>query len=175
MDGAKSTIGCLSMAGAGRGCHHPIRFLVSHRILVRSPLSSAFDYVSDLSRHPEWSSGQLTVQEVTPGPVVVGKEYISHGKVAVQKDRMNTVRVTEYQAPDRFGFVARDPDFGDVFHLFRFEEQNGAVLISRTMTLSLNPIVAFLFALFIYPLVGRPSMEKSLRALKFQLEGSRGN
>jgi uncharacterized protein YndB with AHSA1/START domain len=142
----------------------------SHQILVDAPLPSAFEYVADLSRHPEWSDGQLRIEELTPGPIAVGKEYVSHGEVAVQKDRRNTVRITEYRPPHTFGFVANDPDFGDTSHVFKFTEQSGAVLITRTMTLSLNPVMALLFRFFIYPLIGRPAMNKSLALLKAKLE-----
>jgi uncharacterized protein YndB with AHSA1/START domain len=147
----------------------------SHRIVVHAPLQVAFDYVSDLTRHPEWSGGELKVEAVTPGPVAVGKEYFSRGEVAIQKARPNTVRISEYEPPDKFGFIANDPDFGDVSHVFTFTEQNGGVLVTRTMTLSLKPIVAFLFRFFIYPWIGSPSMGKSLAALKARLEGNQRN
>ena len=142
----------------------------THKVLVNTSLQRAFEYVSDLTRHPEWSDGELKIQEVTPGPVVVGKEYHSRGEVAIQKHRPNTVRISEYGPPRTFGFVAIDPDAGDVSHVFTFKEQDGGVLVERTMTLSLNPIVAFLFRFFIYPLVGRPSMDKALANLKEKLE-----
>jgi uncharacterized protein YndB with AHSA1/START domain len=142
----------------------------SHQILLHAPLQSVFDYVSDLTRHPEWSSGQLRIEAVAPGPVAVGKEYVSRGEVAVQKDRPNTVRVAEYEPPHRFGFVANDPDFGEVAHVFAFTEPGAGVLVIRSMTVSLNPIMAFLFRFFIYPLIGRPSMDKSLALLKAKLE-----
>ena len=146
----------------------------SHSILVHVPLQSAFDYVSDLTRHPEWNRG-LRIEEVTPGPIAVGKEYVSRGEVAVQKNRPNTVRVSQYEPPKKFGFVAHDPDFGNVSHVFTFAEQNGAILITRIMTVNLNPFVALGFRFLIYPLVGRPSMNKSMAALKEKLEGaSRG-
>jgi uncharacterized protein YndB with AHSA1/START domain len=141
----------------------------SVEVLVRAPLQSTFDYVSDLSRHPEWSGG-LKIEAVTPGPIAIGKEYVSRGEVAVQKDRPNTVRVWHYEPPHKFGFVAKDPDFGKVSHEFTFTAQNGDVLIKRAMTVSLNPIVAFMFRFFIYPLIGKPSMEKSFAALKIKLE-----
>jgi hypothetical protein len=147
----------------------------SHRILVHATLLSTFEYVSDITRHPEWSGGELKIEAVTPGPVAVGKEYFSRGEVAIQKDRPNTVRISEYEPPHRFGFIANDPDFGDVSHIFTFAEQNGEALIIRTMTLSLNPMVAFLFRFFIYPWIGRPSMDKSLAALKTRLEGVQRN
>jgi uncharacterized protein YndB with AHSA1/START domain len=139
------------------------------QVLVHAPLQSTFDYVSDLSRHPEWNGG-LKIEAVTPGPIAIGKEYVSHGEVAVQKDRPNTVRVSQYVPPHKFGFIAKDPDFGKVSHEFTFTAQNGDVLIKRSMTVSLNPILAFLFRFFIYPLIGNPSMTKSMAALKMKLE-----
>ncbi len=143
----------------------------SHQILVHAPLQSVFDYVSDLTRHPEWSDGQLQIEALTPGPVAVGKEYISRGEVAVQKDRPNTVVITQYEPPHTFGFAANDPDFGKVPHVFTFTEQDEGVLIQRTMTVSLNPVMAFLFRFFIYPWIGSRAMDRSLALLKAKLEG----
>ena len=142
----------------------------THHILVHAPLQQAFDYVSDLTRHPEWSGGELKIEALTPGPIAVGKEYRSRGEVAVQKDRPNTVRVSVYEPPHKFGFIANDPDFGDVSHVFTFTQQSGGVLIERAMTVSLNPIIALGFRFLIYPFVGRPSMNKSLAKLKEKLE-----
>jgi len=142
----------------------------SHQVLVHAPLQTVFDYVSDLTRHPEWSGGELRIEAVTPGPIAVGTEYQSHGEVAGQKNRPNTVQVTAYESPHRFAFVSKDPDFGKVPHEFTFTEQNGGVLIKRTMTVSLNPIVALAFRFFIYPLIGSPAMEKSFARLKARLE-----
>jgi uncharacterized protein YndB with AHSA1/START domain len=142
----------------------------SHQVFVRAPLQSVFDYVSDLTRHPEWSGGELKIEAVTPGPIAVGKQYFSRGEVAVQKDRPNTVRISEYEPPHKFRFVSNDPDFGDVSHIFTFTGQGPGVLLERTMTVNLNPIVAFLFRFFIYPFIGRPSMNKSLAMLKEKLE-----
>jgi len=142
----------------------------SHQVLAHASLQESFDYVSDLTRHPEWSGGELKIEALTPGPIAVGKEYASRGEVAVQKNRPNTVQITEYEPPHTFGFAASDPDFGIVSHIFTFAEQPGGVLIQRAMTVNLHPLVAFGFRFFIYPLVGRPSMNKSMAALKLKLE-----
>lgn len=142
----------------------------THEVLVRAPLQESFDYISDLARHPEWSSGRLLIEPVTPGPIAVGKEYVSHGEVAIQKNRPNTVRVSEYQPPHRFGFVANDPDFGEVSHVFTLTVQDMGTLIKRTMTLHLHPIVAIGFRFLVYPWIGRPAMDKSLALLKTKLE-----
>jgi uncharacterized protein YndB with AHSA1/START domain len=140
------------------------------QVLVRAPLQTAFDYVSDLTKHPEWSGGELKIEAVSADPIAIGKEYLSKGEVAIQKDRPNQLQVTEYEPPHKFGFVAIDPDFGKVFHVFTFSEQSGGILVKRTTTLSLNPFVAFMFRLVIYPLIGNPAMQKSFQKLKAKLE-----
>ncbi len=142
----------------------------SVQILVHTNLQKAFDYVSDLSKHPEWSGGELKIEAISITPIGVGKEYISKGEVAIQKDRPNTLRVTEYESPHTFGFVANDPDFGDVFHIFTFVKKENEVLITRTMKLNVNPLIAFGFTLFVYPLIGNPSMKKAFKNLKAKLE-----
>ena len=142
----------------------------SHEILVHAPLQKAFDYVSDLTRHPEWSGGELKIEALTPGPIGVGKQYQSRGEVAIQKDRPNTVQITEFESPHKFAFAAHDSDFGTVIHEFTFTQQNAGVLIRRMMTVNLNPFVALAFRFFIYPLIGRPSMNKSMAGLKARLE-----
>jgi uncharacterized protein YndB with AHSA1/START domain len=146
----------------------------THQTLIHAPLQKSFDYVSDLTRHPEWSGGELKIEAVTPGPITVGKEYRSRGEVAVQKDRPNTVQVTEYEPPHKFAFAANDPDFGKVTHEFTFAEQNEGVLVSRIMTVTLKPLVALAFRFFIYPFIGKPSMNKSMAKLKAKLEENPG-
>ena len=144
----------------------------SHQILVYAPLQKVFDYVADLTCHPEWSSGELKIEASSPGPIAVGKEYRSRGEVAIQKDRPNTVQVSEYEPPHKFGFIANDPDFGKVSHIFTFKEQSGEVLVTRTMTVNLNPLVALGFRFIVYPLIGSPSMNKAMAKLKAKLEDS---
>jgi uncharacterized protein YndB with AHSA1/START domain len=144
--------------------------LLNHRILVQAPLQRAFEYVSDLTRHPEWSEGDLKIEEISPGPIATGKEYASRGEFGIQKERRNTVRITLYEPPHRFGFAANDPNAGEVIHVFTFKKQEQGVLIEREMTLALNPLVALVFRFLIYPFVGRPAMDKSLALLKEKLE-----
>jgi uncharacterized protein YndB with AHSA1/START domain len=102
----------------------------------------------------------------------VGSQYRSRGKVLNQKDRPNEIRVTQYEPPTRFAFVAQDPDFKEVTHEFTFHAQNGGTLMERTVIAELPPLVAFAFRTIIFPLVGKPGMDKALAALKVKLEQS---
>jgi len=141
----------------------------TNQVHVHAALESTFEYVSDLSRHPEWNGG-LKMEAIEPSSIAVGKEYASYGVVAAQKDRPNTVRVSHYEPPYKFGFVSKDPDFGEVSHVFTFSAQDEDVFITRAMTVEMNPVMAFIFQLFIYPLIGGPSMNRSMAALKVKLE-----
>lgn len=143
----------------------------SAQILVKTSPQAAFEYVSDLTKHPEWSGGELKIAAVTSDPIGLGKEYSSKGQVGrLQKDRPNKVTVTEYEPPNKFCFVSMDRDFGRVFHVFIFAEQDGGTRVTRSMTFSFKPLMAFLFQFFIFPLIGKPDTERSLAALKSRLE-----
>ncbi len=144
----------------------------SIQTLINTNLQTAFDYVSDLTKHPEWSGGELKIEAVSSEPIQVGKEYVSKGEVAIQKDRPNKLKITEFESPRKFGFAANDPDFGDVFHTFTFLEKNNNVVVTRAMRLNVNPFIAFGFTFFVYPLVGNPSMKRAFRNLKAKLEDS---
>lgn len=142
----------------------------SVQVFVHAPVQKAFDYVADLTQHPQWSGGELKIEPLSAGPVAVGKQYSSKGQVATQKDRPNQLKVVEYDPPRVFGFVAHDPDFGDVSHIFTFLEQNGGTLITRTMTLNLQPFIAIAFRFVVYPLIGGPANQKAFDKLKANLE-----
>jgi hypothetical protein len=103
----------------------------SLELLVNTTLASTFEYVSDLARHPEWNAG-LKIEALTPDPIRVGKEYASHGKVAVQENRPNIVRVS-VRAPHRLHLLRRS-NFGDVVHEFNFTKRTDGVLIVLSMT-----------------------------------------
>ncbi len=140
--------------------------------IINAPIQSIFDSISDLTRHPQWSGGNLNIEAVTPGPIAAGKEYLSRGDVGrVQKARGNKVRVTEYAPPHQFAFVSSDPDFGEVTHLFTLAQEGSSVRLRRQMTLTLNPLIAFGFTFLTYPLLGKPSLQRDFARLKARLEG----
>jgi uncharacterized protein YndB with AHSA1/START domain len=139
-------------------------------VSIKADPATVFKYVSDLTKHPEWSGGQLTIEPLAAGPVAVGSRYHSKGEVATQKDRPNELRVTELVPPDRFTFVASDPDFGDVTHVFTFKPQAGGTLMERTVIMNLPALRRLVFRMVVWPLVGRPMMNKAFAALKTKLE-----
>jgi uncharacterized protein YndB with AHSA1/START domain len=139
------------------------------QVLISAQPDAVFAYVSDLTRHGEWNSG-LRIEAVTSGPAAMGSQYRSFGEVAGQKNRPNELRVTRYEPPARFAFVAKDPDFKEVTHEFTFRSQNGGTLLERVVTVELSPLFAIAFRAVISPLIGKPAMDKALASLKAKLE-----
>jgi len=141
-----------------------------YRVVINAAPEKVFAYVSDLTRHPEWSGGKLRIESLTPGPVAVGSQYKSYGGVAGQQNRPNELLVTCYESPTRFTFTAQDRDFGEVVNDFKFTPQEGGTLMERTLSMKMNPVMAFAFRLFIRPLIGQPMMDKAFVRLREKLE-----
>lgn len=139
------------------------------QVLIKAQPEVVFAYVADLTKHSEWNSG-LLIEAVTSGPVRVGGQYRSRGVVLNQKNRPNELRVTRYEPITHFAFAAQDPDFKEVLHEFTFSPQDGGTRVERSITTHLPALVAIAFRILIFPLVGRPSAEKSHLALKAKLE-----
>ena len=140
----------------------------TYRISTSAKPEAAFAYISDLTRHPEWTD-HLRVDAKTPGVVSVGSEYHSVGKT-LYEDRHNDIWVTAYQAPRTFSFVARDPDFKDITHEFKISPQADGSLVERTITVTMSPMMAFLWNLVLFPLINKRENNRSMGALKAQLE-----
>ncbi len=70
----------------------------------------AYEYVTDLSHHPDWAMDQMTIEPVGAGPVSVGSKFKHAGTepfLGGRLHRMN-VTVTELEPPFRFGFDTED-------------------------------------------------------------------
>ncbi len=142
----------------------------SYHIFIQAKPEAVYSYVSDLTRHPEWSGGRLRIEAGPAGPAKVGSTYQSYGDLPNQKERRNELRVTLVQPPSLFTFIAKDPDFGEVEHTFMFTSENDGTLVERTVSTILDPMKTFMFKIFIHPLIGKPMMDKAMKNLKQKFE-----
>jgi uncharacterized protein YndB with AHSA1/START domain len=131
-------------------------------VSINARPEDVFAYVSDLTRHGEWNEG-LRIEAVTSGSPGVGSQYRSWGKPG---HFLNEIKITAYQPPTRFAFVASQAGFSDFQHEFVVRPQNGGTVMERIVT-GKRPLLA---RLILWPLFGRPAMTKSLAALKAKLE-----
>lgn len=142
----------------------------SYVVDIYAPLEQVFSYVSDLTKHSEWSGGRLKVEALTPGPVAVGSKYRSVGDLPNQKGRVNELRVVQLRPPDRFVFVAQDPTFGEVSHEFSFTPGDKGTRVERAVVTNMSPLMAFVSRFMIEPLVAKPMMDRAMANLKKEME-----
>lgn len=133
----------------------------------RSP-AEVFAYLSDVSKHAEWSPKPYRV-EGTSGPVKVGDTFASVGTIPGDKNHRNQVTVTECSAPTRLVLDAEEK--GQHFiNTFDLQPQGDSTLVTRTMD---APKPSFPLSV-VFPLilaaVIRPDVHKGLNNLKAILE-----
>ena len=128
-----------------------------------------FVAVSDLTRHSQFAANEdLTVEAVSEGPTAVGSEYRS--KVRFMGSNVEAeLRLTEFQSPSRFCFVATDSS-GVHTHEIDIRPDNGGSHVERT-TISVMPLVVFIgFKVWGWKFVGKPGMMRWYEKLKADVE-----
>ena len=138
-----------------------------YRININSKPEEVFAYISDLSKHAEWNEG-LTIEKVSEGDIAVGTEYRSTGK-QMGKSVANTVKVTKIESPRKFSFTGTDGKL-EFLQEISLSAHNGGTRLDRITSADVNPVMAIMFKILIRPLIANPSMNKSLRRLKANLE-----
>jgi uncharacterized protein YndB with AHSA1/START domain len=145
-------------------------FVWTYQTRVAVPPATAYAYVSDLSRHSEWSGTELRIEANAPGPVVVGSKFHSVGKTAGLPFHSEVV-ITELTPPDRLAFVARGID-GEFLHEFTFRPDGDGTLIDRRISIQLPRIVGVVVKAVNWPLLIRPMNLRAMDRLKKALENT---
>jgi Polyketide cyclase / dehydrase and lipid transport len=143
----------------------PASFHVS--IDIHASPQAVFAYVSDLTKHGEWSANPVQIQPLVSGPVVVGSRYHSHAQLNNLQFETDLV-ITDYVPPTRFGFSGEDST-GKFQHLFIIQPTPNGTHLERQVSFSLSLRQWLLFLLILYP-IRLPAAHKALAALKARLE-----
>jgi uncharacterized protein YndB with AHSA1/START domain len=127
-----------------------------------------FDYVSDVSKHSEWSPKPFRV-EGSPGRVKTGDTFASVGTIPGDKNHRNEVTVTECSPPRKLVLDSLEKD-EHFINTFEFEAEGTGTRLTRIVDapkpgFPLSVLFPLLMATFI-----RPDVEKGLRNLKDKLE-----
>jgi uncharacterized membrane protein len=99
------------------------------RITISAPADAVFAYVSDFSRHGEWSSHGLEVTNETGAPVAVGTVYSTVAKqFGTQRE---TSTVTEIEAGKTFGWDSTGA-LGRVHHQFTLSSDGTSTVLTKS-------------------------------------------
>jgi len=134
------------------------QLVYDYKIAIDASPEKVFEYVSDFTKHGEWTN-DLHIEAVSDGPIAVGSEYKSVGKL-MGKQLANKVIITEFDAPNRIAFTATDnKDFP--FHQdLKFEADGEGTLLRRTVTFEMNPVMAIAFKTLTRALSIKPQHEQ---------------
>jgi uncharacterized protein YndB with AHSA1/START domain len=137
----------------------------------RSP-EVVFAYLTDMSRHGEWSPKPLRIEPVEgDGQATVGARFHSVGTIPGDKHHENDVEITRVDPPTRFSFTAYEK--GQAFkHDFVLTPAGDGTRVERTVD-SPEP-TGFLRVAFplVWSLVIKPGMQKDLEGFKAKCEVS---
>lgn len=131
----------------------------------------AFDYLSDVSRHAEWSPRPFRVDPEPTLPLRQGDSFRSYGEIPGDKQHVNEVEVTVVDAPHRLVLTSEDRGKKYV-HRFDVESVGSGSRITRTVQAArptglLRLVFPLVFRLFI-----DPEVSKGMRMLKANLDGA---
>jgi len=135
-------------------------------------LEQAFDYVADVSRHPDWANpnAKMRVDPVSGGAPHLGAKYRSQA-VFIRKPVSADLEITKFERPATFAYSVAHHQQGkkDVHYenTYTFTRADGGTLIEKSMWSDGNPIIGIIA----YPAIRGDSM-KSLRNLKAKLESA---
>jgi uncharacterized protein YndB with AHSA1/START domain len=137
----------------------------------RSP-EVVFAYLTDMSRHGEWSPRPYKIEPVEgAGEAAVGARFRSVGSIPGDKHHENDVEITRVDPPTRFSLVAYEK--GQPFmHDFVLTPAADGTRVDRTVD-SPEP-TGFLRLIYplIWSLVIKPAVQRDLDSFKARCEAS---
>lgn len=133
---------------------------------VEPPL--AFDYLTDVAKHAEWSPKPFRVEPVPTLPLRQGDKFRSFGWAPGDKDHVNDVEVTGIDAPRRLELTSIDNGKRYVSR-FDVEATDDGARITRTVDAPKpTGFMALLFPV-IFVLFIKPEVERGMRMLQENL------
>jgi len=142
----------------------------SQSVTIHRPPAEVFAYLSDVSKHAEWSPKPYRV-EGTSGPVKTGDTFASVGTIPGDKNHRNEVTVAECSAPTKL--VLDSAERGQHFiNTFELQPEGDGTLLTRSMDAPKPPFPISLIFPVLMATVIKPDVQKGLNNLKAKLESA---
>jgi uncharacterized protein YndB with AHSA1/START domain len=133
---------------------------------INVPPQKAFDYLSDVTKHAEWSSHGLSVEKTSPGPIAVGTTFSTTGHQ--MGTHTGVVTITELVPGQKVVYESSD-DTGRMKHAFEVAPQNGGTRVTKSFETIKTGLMLTIFRPMMY--VAQPKMlQNDLAKIKAKLE-----
>lgn len=137
-------------------------------IYIQAAPEAVFNYVADLRRHAEWAAQAMNIA-VEPGP-----DTFFSSTVRLGRGRMRAYgHVITEEPPGRFIYECRDSSGHYRWSMLLQAEGTGTRLIQRMERLQGPWWIRLIQPHFLWPLHGRPSVQKGLANIKARLEAGK--
>ncbi len=149
------------------------RVVFTTSVQVARPPADVFAYLTDVSRHAEWSPKAYRVEGMSPGDhVVTGSQFVSYGWLPNDKDHRNDVEATVVDAPGRLELTSMES--GETFiSTFNVTASDGGSQVDRVMDMPRpGGAMGAVFPVVLAALV-KPNVKKGMGMLKASLESPR--
>lgn len=100
----------------------------TEEIMINAPAESVFAYVSDFSRHGEWSGHGLEASRIDDGPISVGSTFSTVAKQFGTQREVSTV--TEMSPPQEFGWISQGA-LGRIHHSFSLRQEAETTTLTK--------------------------------------------
>ena len=136
-------------------------------INVGASPETAYQYLADLTKHPEWAAHKLEVQPSSEGPAAPGSTFSAVGHE--MGTHRATVRLTELRSPERITYEAED-DTGHFRHWISISasRDGGAEITKGVEALRTNLMLTLMKPLM--PVIISRGLKGDLQRIRGRLE-----
>ena len=139
--------------------------------IINAPMDAVWPWVSDITKHSQWSPKPYSVELISGVNGAVGSKYRSTGFVPpVDKNHRNDVEITEIIPGSKIVFTAHD-DNGYFKNTFKLENVNAGTLVTFQHDFPKMKGIGRILLPLLLPLTGKKEAMVRLGKLKAKAEG----
>lgn len=139
--------------------------------LINAPVDAVWPWISDITKHSQWSPKPYSVELVSGVNGAVGSKYRSVGFVPpADKNHKNEVEITEIVPHSKIVYTAHD-DNGAFINTYKLESSNGGTLVTFQHDFPRMKGAARFLVPVILPTIGKKDEKTRLGLLKAKAEG----
>ncbi|MBI3430547.1 MAG: SRPBCC family protein [Actinobacteria bacterium] len=140
--------------------------------LINAPINAVWPWVSDITKHSQWSPKPYTVELISGENGAVGSKYRSSGWVPpAEKNHRNDVEITEVVPGSKIVFTAHDEN-GFFKNTFKLEPVSQGTQVTFQHDFPKMKGMGRILLPLLLPLVGKKDAMVRLGMLKAKAEGN---
>jgi len=133
---------------------------------INVPPQNAYDYLSDVTKHADWATHNLTCEKTSAGPIAVGSTFDTTGhQMGTHK---GVVTIKELVPGQKIVYESND-DTARIKHAFELAPQNGGTRVTKSFETLKTGLMLTIFRPMMYVVAPR-SLQRDLQTIKAKLE-----